>query len=115
MANDWLVGNWLMLWTMAALSVLCGVFFLLAIVTNENNVACFQALATLLSMVGYTVGSLYWTAASYPLPEPSLSSSLSLKESTEVVATSPATKALDYGGNNVQVNDTWAFATVTTV
>jgi hypothetical protein len=66
-----------MLWTMAALSVVCGVFFLVAVVANDNNVACCEALATFLSMAGYTVGSLYWTAASYPPPEP-LSSSTSL-------------------------------------
>lgn len=72
--NDWLAGNWLMLWTMAALSVVCGAFFVVAVVANDNNVACFEALATWLSMGGYTVGSLYWTAASYPPSEPSTGS-----------------------------------------
>eukprot|EP01033_Poteriospumella_lacustris_P010019 gene10019-7161_t len=132
LANDWLAGNWLMLWTMAALSMVCGVFFLVAVVANDNNVACFQALATFLSMAGYTVGSLYWTAASYPPPEP-LSPPLEAPSKATVdnaiVGAVPPPKTVHTGGtdaenrgiddnnnnNNNNNNNAFAVATVTTV
>eukprot|EP01033_Poteriospumella_lacustris_P003249 gene3249-2395_t len=63
--NDWLAGNWIFFWGLFVGSVLSFMLLLYALSIGDGLLIFIMA-SSWVEMVGYTIGSAYWTAGSYP-------------------------------------------------